>query len=160
MRFAHFMFGRIGVVSQQLDRGDQHPRRAVAALQREILEEVLLHGMPRAVLRAQPLDGDDLGAVGLHRKREARARAAPVQRDRAGAAHAVLATEMRAGEMQMIPQEIRKREADRHGLLVGPAVHGHRDALLSSQRRALPPAPARLVQGLLGHDAGQMPPVG
>src|SRR6185503_16308860 len=97
--------------------------------------------MARAVLGAQAFDGDDLGAIGLHRKRQARARAAAVHRDGAGTADAVFAAQMRAGEMQMIAEKIGKRQPHRHGLLVGPAVHGYIDFLLARQFSVLPPAP-------------------
>ena len=119
---------------------------------------MLLHGMSRAIFGAQTFDGDDLGAVGLHRQREARARAAPIHRDRAGAAHAVLAAKMRAGEMQMIAQKVRQRKANRHGLLVDPAIHGNLDAMFPSQ--LVPSCPRqRRFQSALGQHAGEMPAV-
>jgi hypothetical protein len=45
-------------------------------------------------------------AVGLHRKHQAGARRTPVEQDRAGAAHAVLATEMSAGQPKPMANEI------------------------------------------------------
>jgi hypothetical protein len=52
-------------------------------------------------------------AVGLHRQHQAGARRAAVEQDGAGAADAVLAAEMRAGEAEFIADEIGERDADR-----------------------------------------------
>ena len=52
------------------------------------------------------LDGGDLMAVGLHREHQAGARRASVEEDRAGAADAVFAAEMRAGEAELMAEEI------------------------------------------------------
>ena len=46
----------------------------------------------------------------LHREHQAGARAAAVDQHRAGAAHAVLAAEMRAGEAELVAQEIGERQ--------------------------------------------------
>src|SRR5262249_25650852 len=44
------LFGRIRVLAQQADGGHDHPRRAVAALQRMLLVKRLLHRVHSAVL--------------------------------------------------------------------------------------------------------------
>src|SRR4029079_6580429 len=89
-------------------------------------------------------DGDDFGAVGLDCQSEARARAAAVQRDGAGATDAVLTTEMGAGQMQVVADEISQRQPHRYRPLVDAAVDPHLDVLLSRHASVLPPAPERL----------------
>ena len=53
---------------------------------------------------------DHLRAVGLHRQHETGAHGGAVHQHRAGAANAVLAAHMRAGEPQMMAQAVGKRE--------------------------------------------------
>src|SRR3954465_14095122 len=48
-----------------VDRGHDHARGAIAALQSVVLAEGLLHGMQRAVRLGQALDGHDVGALEL-----------------------------------------------------------------------------------------------
>src|SRR5580658_1412542 len=54
----------------------------------------------------EALDGGDLVAAGLDRQHEAGANGYLVDQDRAGAAHAVLTAQVRAGELQSLPQEV------------------------------------------------------
>ena len=110
MPIADFFFGRIGIVAQQLDQRRQNARRAEAALQAVIVAERLLQRMQRVGIGRDAFDGHDLVAVGLHREHQAGARRIAVEQDGAGAAHAVLAAEMRAGEAQPMAQEIGQRQ--------------------------------------------------
>ena len=73
------------------------------------------------------LDGQDLVAVRLHREHQARARRVAVEQDGAGAADAVLAAQMRAGEAELVAQEIGERPAYLDLFLVALAVDGQRD---------------------------------
>ncbi len=76
----------------------------------------------------EPLDGDDVGAVGLHRVLRAAAHRAAVDQDGAGAAHAVLAADMHAECLQLVAQEIAEQHA-RLGLSrAALAVQGQLDA--------------------------------
>src|SRR5579871_3361853 len=59
----------------------------------------------------QALDGADFGAVDLRREREARAREPAVDLHGAGAADAVLAADMGAGEAERVAQEIGQQHA-------------------------------------------------
>ena len=102
---------RIRLDAQQVERGQQHAGRAEAALQAVVAPEGRLQRMERAVLH-QALDGRDLGAVGLHRQHQARARGLAVHQHRAGAADAVLAADVRAGEREVLPQEVDEQLAD------------------------------------------------
>ena len=72
-------------------------------------ERVLQVGDRSAVRHA--LDGLDLRAVALHRKRQAAAHDHAVDAHRAGAAHAVLAADMAAGKAQRLAQEVDQRHA-------------------------------------------------
>jgi len=103
------------------------------ALQGEVFQKNLLQRMACAILATQTFDGDDMGAIRLHREREARARGTTIHGNRAGAAHAVFAAQMRAGQMQMLAQKVRQRKANRHGLLVNRTIHGNADAAFPSQ---------------------------
>ena len=77
--------------------------------------------------RRDAFDGKDLVPIGLHRQHQARPRRMSVEQNGAGAAYAMLAAEMRAGQAKLVPQEIRKRDADRRRLLVAFAVDRQSD---------------------------------
>src|ERR1700722_9504676 len=138
---ADVFLGRVGIVAQELDQRGQNARRAEAALQAVMLVECLLQRMQGLRVGCDTLDRHDLVAVGLHREHQARSRRIAVEQNGAGAAHAVLAAKMSAGEAQLMAQEIRKRHAHRHGRLVALAVHGDGD--VSRFAHGLLPAPMR-----------------
>ena len=71
----------------------------------------LLQRMQFAVAAGQPFDGRELVAVGLHREHQAGAHRRAVEQDGAGAADAVLAADMGAGERQIVAQEIAEQHA-------------------------------------------------
>src|SRR5699024_4107635 len=54
----------------------------------------------------EPLDGGDVGAVGLHPEHEARPSGSAIDEDGAGTAYAVLTAEMRSGEAQFGAQHV------------------------------------------------------
>jgi hypothetical protein len=58
----------------------------------------------------EAFDGDDFGALGLHREHQAGAHGGAIDENGAGAAHAVLAADMGAGQPQMMAQAICQRE--------------------------------------------------
>ena len=66
----------------------------------------------------EALDSAQLGAAGLHREHEAGTHCFAVHQDRAGAAYAMLAAEMSAGEIQLLSDEIRPTSA-----VLRPDVH-------------------------------------
>ena len=86
-------------------RGDQHAGRAEAALQRVLAREGLAQPLHQRIV-VEALDGAHVLPVAGDRKGDAGARRLAVDQDRAGAAHAVLAAEMRAGEPAMLAQEV------------------------------------------------------
>src|SRR5258708_5074053 len=104
-----------------------------------IVAERLLQRMQCLRVDRDALDGHDLVAVGLHREHQARPRRIAVEQNRAGAAHAVLAAEMGAGEAELMAQKIRKRHPHRHGRLL--ALDGDGDG--SRLAHGLLPAPMR-----------------
>src|SRR4029077_12912372 len=137
------------------ERGGAHddPGGAVATLEPVLGPESLLDRMP-AVGGGEALDGGDALAVGLHRQHEAGAHRLPVEQDGARPAHPVLAAHVRAGEVEVFPQEIGQGRAHLHHALVLLAVHGdpdrarhrappHRASAAVSARAASVPATCR-----------------
>src|SRR5262245_16279616 len=86
---------------EQLVAGHQDPGRAEPALERGVAPERLLQRPPR-----QALDRADLGAVHLHREREAAANRAAVELDGARPADAVLAADVRPGQAERVAEEV------------------------------------------------------
>src|SRR5206468_13045840 len=111
-----------GPLEQVVDR-HQDPRRAVAALEREVLVKRRLDGVELAIAR-EPLDGPHLGAVELHREEEARAHRFALEQHRARAAHPVLAAEVRPGQLEVLAEEVGQALAGLHEPLRGLAVDG------------------------------------
>ena len=110
----------------ELVGGQQHAGRAEAALRGVARDELALQfGKLAAVGHA--FDGVDGLAGNLRRQRQAAARRAAVDQHRAGAANAVLAAEMRAGQLQLLPQEIRQMLARLDAPLQRLAVQGRFD---------------------------------
>src|SRR5882757_9766593 len=90
-----------------VDRGHDHARRAIAALQAMIVAERGLHRMQFVAL-GDAFDGGDIGAVGLSHQHGAGFHCAAIDMHDAGAALAGIATDMGAGQAQMIAQEMDK----------------------------------------------------
>ncbi len=112
----------LGMRAHELDRRHQHRRRAEPALQAVVLGERLLQRAQRPVALGQALDGLDRVAVGLHGEHEARAHALPVEQHVAVAAEAVLAGKVRAGQVEVLAQEVGERAAGLDGALAPAAV--------------------------------------
>src|SRR5438552_534750 len=92
------------VVSQQRVRRQQHPWRAVSALQAMLIPEPLLERVQPASV-GQPLDGENLVAVGLHREHRAGLyRPLAVHDDNAAAAARRIAADVRAGQPAVFAQ--------------------------------------------------------
>ena len=112
----------LGFSSQERHQGHQEAGRAEAALQAVRLPERLLQRVELAGPRRQPLDRRQLAAVGLHGEHQAGAHRLAVEQDRAGAAHAVLAADVGAGQAQLVAQEVGEQQARLDLALVGRAV--------------------------------------
>ncbi len=99
--------------------------------------------MQRVRPRRQALDGGDLGAVRLDGQHEAGTDRRAVEEDGAGAAHAVLAPDVGAGESEPAAQEVRKQQARRHLRGVLATVDPHADLEQDAHAR-LARSPARV----------------
>ena len=77
--------------------------------------------------RRQPFHGGDAAAVGLRREHQARADRGAVDDHRAGAAHAMLAADMRTGEQEIVTQKVAQQQARLHATPIGCAVDGDRN---------------------------------
>ena len=62
----------------------------------------------QAALAGQPLDGADLAAVALDRQRQARQNTITLEQYRAGTASALVTALLRAGEPEMVTQEVQQ----------------------------------------------------
>src|SRR5215472_42883 len=89
----------------QVARRDQHPRRAVAALQCVMLVKIAAQRFHDPVT-GEALDGFDPALVASDGEHQARARRLTVDQHRAGAAHPVLAAEMGSGQIAALTQKI------------------------------------------------------
>ena len=121
-RFPHLFFVRVRHVAQMLRQRHQHARRAEAALQAVVVAHRFLQRVELSVRQRQRFDGGQFLAVGLHGQHLARARGAAVEVDGAGAAHAVLAPDMRSGQTQLVADEVGQQHAGLDLALVVPAV--------------------------------------
>ena len=114
----------IRVLLQEGFAGQDEARCAETALQSVAVHERLLHRREPAVL-GQALDGGDLRAFGLHREHETRAHGTPVDDHGACAAHAVFASEVRAGEATVVAEKVGERLAGLDGSALSLTVDGH-----------------------------------
>ena len=100
---------------QHADRQHQEARRAEAALQRVMVDECLLHRVQLVRPCASPSTVRMCAALGLHGEHQAGAHRLAVDQHRAGAAHAVLAADMRAGEAAIVADGVGQRAPRLHG---------------------------------------------
>ena len=125
-----------GLMLQQRVRREQHAWRAVAALQAMLIPEALLQRVQLAAFR-EPLDREDLVAVGLCREHRARLhRPVAVHDDDAAAAARRVAADVGAGQPALFAQEVREQRARLDVPLVGDTVHLHVDFHACTPRRA------------------------
>jgi hypothetical protein len=88
---------------EQRNRGHDHPRGAVSALQCTFFQKGLLHRMQPSAAR-QPLNGGDLFVDGSFGWRDARPLGSSIDQDRTGAALALSATVLGPHQIQVLPQ--------------------------------------------------------
>ena len=100
------------------------PGVQIAALQAVVLAEGLLHRMQRPVRRRQALDGEHVGAFELQREHGAGLHRLAVDLHDAGAALRGVAADMRAGEPQILAQQLHQQRARIDIGGDGFAVHG------------------------------------
>src|SRR5262249_54236829 len=126
---------RLGIPLEHLVRGQDHPGRAEATLEPVLLPEPLLDRMQLAVL-GQPFDRHDLGAVALDGEERARLHRLTVHDDGARAALARVATDVGAGEPDVLADVVDEQEAGLHLVTDRLAVDRH----LHWQFHVSPPA--------------------
>src|SRR6202140_5368886 len=97
---------RLLVPAQEAVERHQDAGGAEAALQRMIALQRRLQNAEPVCRRREPFHGAELAAVDLRGQGEAGARRLAVDRDGAGAAHAVLAADMGSGGADLVAQEI------------------------------------------------------
>src|SRR5262245_56800678 len=132
---------RHATAREQLLRGEQHAGRAVAALQRIARLECGLQVGDLALI-GHALDGLDARAVALHREHQTTAHDHAIDAHRTGAADAVLAADMAAGEAQVLAQEIDQSLARIDALEHLLAIDGQNDVVETlAHDRASNPAP-------------------
>ena len=101
----------VALAANQIDRGHDHPRRAIAALQAVILAERFLHRMKRPVRRGETFDGKDIGALELQREHGARFHRLAVDENHAGPALRGVAAHMGAGQAQIFAKQLHQKGA-------------------------------------------------
>src|SRR5712672_866636 len=123
---ADFLAVRFALLLQQILRGHQHARRAVAALKGVAVTKGSLEiGDLTAV--GQSLDGFDRCAMRLHREHQAGAHDLAIDTHGAGPANTVLAADMGTGQFQMLAQKIREIDARQYMRLDALAIDFERD---------------------------------
>src|SRR5581483_11092773 len=132
--FADLVLAWLGVVVEELDGAEDHAWRTEAALQRVALLEGALQRVELAVV-CQAFYCGDLGAVRLDGQHQAGSHALAIHQDRAGAAHAVLAADVGARQLQVVAQEVGQRAARLDVALVSAAVNGEADDALGQRAR-------------------------
>src|SRR4029453_1182584 len=146
----------VGLAVQQVVDGHDHAGDAEAALHRPLLDKGPLD-VGQLALWAEPLDGADVAAGGVGGRHTAGRHQHPVQQHRAGAALALLAGVLGAGQAEPLAQHVQQALADpgvgdgavgavdRQGValggLVGPGgvVAAHAARLLCRARVATTP---------------------
>ena len=89
----------------------------------------LLDRMQFAGTAGEPLDGREFMAIGLHRQHQAGTHRRAIQQDRAGAANAVFAADMGAGELQFVAQEIAEQHPGFDAAAISRAVDRQLDVV-------------------------------
>src|SRR5690348_16672018 len=115
----------IAITAHDVERGHGHARRAVAALEAVMLAESLLHRVQLAARLGQTLDRGDLGALALKRERGAGFCSDAVDMHDAGAALGRVAADMRAGQPEVLAQELHQQGARLDFAGDGFPVHRH-----------------------------------
>src|SRR5215470_262593 len=134
---AYPVAARLGMLLEQVLRGHQHSGRAVTALQCIAIAKGGLQIGDLAAIR-QAFDRLDMRTIRLNREHQACPYDLAVQANRASAAHAMLAADMRSGQMQVLAQKVREIEPRQNICIDAFAVDIERDW---NRRRhaALPP---------------------
>jgi hypothetical protein len=109
-RRLHIVERALGIVIDECRTAHHHAGCAEAALHRIVLDEGLLDGMERLAVR-QSLDGGDLTASRIERQGHAARGYLAVEPHRARRARAPIASDLRAGEVEVVAQHLDERRA-------------------------------------------------
>ncbi len=123
---ARLVLGRLRVLLEVCRDGGEEARRAEAALQAMTLGERLLDGA-HGPDGAKPLDRGDGVGLGRHGEHQAGPHGRAVDEHRAGPAHPVLATDVGAGQLQVVAQEVGQQPARRRLRVTPHPVDGEGD---------------------------------
>ena len=103
----YLVVGRVGVALEERDRGHHHPRRAVGTLESRIRNERLLDRVQDAS-DGKTLDGRHRPAGNLVQPGHARTSHGTVHQDRAGAASSLPTAVLRAGQAELLAQNVKE----------------------------------------------------
>src|SRR5947208_11545090 len=127
---ANFAFARLWMLFEQLTDAHDHAGRAEAALQRVMVLKGRLNRM-QAAGRRETLDGGDRRTVRHDGEHRAGFDGMAVDIDRTGAALRGVATDVRSGQTEIIPQQMDQQLAwfDRNNVAHAVDVDCHRVSL-------------------------------
>jgi hypothetical protein len=103
---AYGFFVGIGMALHEIDCGEHHAGRTKTALQSVAVLERGLHRVQLAVSGGETFDGGYLRSIRLRGENRARLDRIAIDQDRAGTALTGVATDVRAGEAEIIANEI------------------------------------------------------
>ena len=126
-RVADLGLGGPRVVAERGGQRHEDAAGAEAALDAVVPDELGLKRIEVLGIRRQALDGLDASAVGLDGQQQAAPDGLAVHQHGAGAADAVLAADVGAGQSKRVAKEIDQRGARLHRGPAGLAVHDERD---------------------------------
>jgi inactivated superfamily I helicase len=113
------------MLRQQADHRHQEAWRAEAALQAVALVKRLLHRVEGRARPCQAFDRRHLMALGLDGQHQARPHRRAVKKDRAAPAYPVLATDVGAGQAEIVTEVVREKPARIAGRRMHHAVDLH-----------------------------------
>jgi hypothetical protein len=115
---------------EKFDQSGEHTGGAETTLESVMVGKCLLQWVERAVACCQPFDSNYLMSVGLHRQHQAGSCRSAVDKNGAGSANSMFASEMSAGQTKLMAQEICKRSSGAYRLVEVLAVDANRNAAL------------------------------
>ena len=119
--------GGIWILLQQLHARQDHSRRAITTLQRVAFPKPFLNRMQFRVA-GQAFDRRDVATVSLNGQDRARLDRFAVEQDRASAADARLASDVRPGQAATVAQEVHQQGAGIDFMLLERTIDADRDA--------------------------------
>lgn len=151
--FGFVVYLRLG--AEKIQARHQKAGCAKTALQCVMVPERSLNGMEGAVGR-KPLHRHNVCSLGLNGKHQAGPHGLTIEQNRAGSAHPLLATKMRAGQFEILPQKISEQAPRLNEPLYRARVHSQLDHVFCHGS----PGPAgSQTKRALDQDAGHVPSI-